>query len=144
MIKIDLKDARRLLREAVAERGEDYIYSNPHNDLSKEDYVYGQYSSAGVADGPTCLYVHKDKEGNITPGCGVGLALINAGVSLEWFDSKNDGIVSEQAYDLREHGVADITPEAVEYLRLFQGQQDFKFTWGDSLRVAEQSLEDSE
>lgn len=131
-LHIDLAKAKELISQAVAERGEEYKYSNPHSDSENSGYAVDTYSRIEGTDGPNCLYIHKDVYGNITPGCGVGLALINAGIPKEWFDSidKNSSVVQEKLVELSDDDKLTYTDDAAAYLRYFQAMQDFGTPWG--------------
>lgn len=124
-IEIDKARALRLLEEAVAERGESYLYGTP--------------------DG-SCVYVTKDGQ----PSCGVGLALAKAGVPadvLAYIDYNRDGAYESNRFDetqidaldivdyLREKDVV-IEAEAAEVFRTFQREQDLEIPWGAALDEA--------
>lgn len=105
-----------LLRECVAERGEDYIYKNPRN--SVEDYT-----------GPACLYKHGNE-----PGCIIGLMLVKHGMPLERFDDQDTmGSVAAIWKALYGHPLA---PGPMKQLLVtVQVEQDSFETWGNALRT---------
>lgn len=141
-LHIDLAKAKELISQAVAERGEEYKYSNPHADRESVNYSVDTYSSESGNNGPNCLYIHKDDNGNITPGCGVGLALINAGVPKEWFDSadRNSSTVHDKLRELSDDDKLTYTGEAADYLRWFQAEQDFGTPWGACKAYADRKI----
>lgn len=113
--------AEELLREAVAERGADYIYS-------KSEGSDGPFSS--------CLYVHKDAAGNPRPGCGVGVVLHKAGVTLGSL-AEEEGLSAMQVLgSMRVKGILDADPFATELLLVFQGWQDTGWPWGQALTLS--------
>lgn len=107
---IELTPARaiELLREVVAEFGEDYVY--PYQD--EED--------------GTCLYVHGDQ-----PGCIAGHVYHRAGLTLEQL--KREEHTGADSSDFRillpGNGTAVVRPA--------QGAQDNGLTWGEALADAE-------
>lgn len=122
---IDINRARaiELLKEAVAERGETYVYEVPN---------------AGDID-QSCLYVDTE-EG--APSCGVGLALNRAGVELTLLQKLDappcgTGIDSFEAADILYSAGFDISPDAYKVFGVFQDLQDKGVTWGQSLAQAE-------
>lgn len=111
---ITKEDAIRALREAVAERGEDYVYQ--------------------LLDGGACLYVH-----NEAPSCGVGLALSKLGVPLSILKQMDDYGLGSSMDDaspvLHENGYA-LERGAYAAFREFQHTQDSGVKWGAALLFA--------
>lgn len=121
MIDLTPMKALELLREVVAEYGEDYVYTNPYGAKGGETDDFGEPVS--------CFYVHSDK-----PGCIAGHALHRAGLTLErltyWESSAVDFI--------------DDVPEATGGLmREAQFSQDHGGTWGQALAAAEEYYRDN-
>lgn len=121
---IDLDKARQMIAAAIEERGEDYVYPR--------------------TPGAGCAYVHHTLDGE-EPGCGVGMALIKAGVPIESFDDLhiNTGCGAHSALvALKDAGIIEeFTVEASVYLNSFQESQDSGDTWGVALSDAESSVE---
>jgi len=111
---ITFDKARELLRAAVELKGADYVYQK------RED--------------GTCLYVHQEGDGSLTPGCIVGTALHLGGLSLEAMHAENYG----QIGFLLESDWCGLTadPDAKMLLRVVQAHQDNGFTWGEAVRRA--------
>lgn len=141
-LHIDLAKAQELISQAVAERGEEYKYSNPHADWENVNYRVDTYASSDGSNGPNCLYIHKDVNGDITPGCGVGLALINAGIPKEWFDGveENSSTVHDKLRELNNCDKLTYTSDAADYLRYFQAEQDYGTSWGACKAYADRSI----
>lgn len=119
-ITIDKDRALELLHAAVNERGEDYVYPK-HDDR--------------------CYYVNEDH----TPGCLVGAALVNAGVTIDQLIEFGDGgeiygsseMAGDLCYTLRDHEIAEIDAYARTLFSLAQSVQDRGDTWGDAVREAD-------
>lgn len=125
MIEIDAATAIELLRQAVAERGADYVYSN-------KGHVTPNPAPTGA-----CYYVHSDGEGNRTIGCLVGLALHKAGVSIDDMygnEEDSNGLISV----LGHYNKVRVTNDAREIFSRAQKVQDWKDTWGVALFAAEE------
>lgn len=126
-ITIDKDRALELLREAVNERGADYVYTDEYGDL----------------DG-RCFYVERDEQGNKVPGCIVALALNKAGVTIDQLLTLGDSgevhgassTASELCQTLNTEGVAEIDRNALTLFGLAQSKQDRGDTWGDALQSA--------
>lgn len=122
-IEIDRDRAVELLREAVAARGAEYVYSKPVDMIE--------------CHGEPCLYVHREPNGIATPGCGVGDALHRAGVpllALAEYEGENAGAACQ---GLNADGTTASTPDAIQVLKDFQSWQDAGWSWGQSLAKAE-------
>lgn len=123
-ITITKADALRALEEAVAERGEDYVYESP-----KGEECFYQVSGA--------------------PSCGVGLALTKLGVTIDDLvaldtGSSNGKPVSaspkgqngdDLGHVLFDRGIV-VDVEAQEVFAAFQYSQDSFDSWGDALNDA--------
>ena len=101
--------AYELLRELVAEFGEDYVYEPP--------------------DGEACRYVHDGR-----PSCGVGYVLVRAGVPVEVLQAVDgsDFAAVHEAVVFEEY----VEPDALDLLSDFQDAQDARVPWGEALRRA--------
>lgn len=118
-------EAIQLLRNAIALKGEDYVYPVPDNDF-----------------GPGCLYVK-----NGQPDCIVGHALAELGVPVEKMEYRNDdscreadvisadSIGQNEAKLISAYGLA-FTGGAMEVLSVAQVLQDRGESWGFSLEEA--------
>ena len=110
-----------LLREAVNERGKDYVYQNdPQNNFGNP------------LNESTCLYVRPSGSG---PACIAGVVFHKYGVPLETL-KKKEGRVAR--------GVAsDLGFDAVSSMLLSEAQcaQDSGQTWGKALEHAEGTVE---
>ena len=119
MKHITKEDALRALEEAVAEKGEDYIY---------------QYTDSDDWRSYTCTYVRAGE-----PDCMIGNALHRLGVPLDAFAPHE-----EKAFDRIADDVAPgIEEEAVRALRAAQSVQDQGRTWGEALRAAREVAPDA-
>jgi hypothetical protein len=114
MIEIDGPRALELLESIVAERP-DYVYQKP---------------SSGW-----CSYVEYNDGQPVAPGCGVGVALHKAGLSLEKLDTLDDVVGAISAYE-GELPELWLTPEARDVFAVFQYAQDNGVTWQESLNRA--------
>jgi hypothetical protein len=123
---ITFQDAHRAVKEAVKAKGEDYVYMNPT-------------SAEPDAPGP-CSYVHGD-----TPGCIVGHALHNLGVSIDLLRAMDcsDEPIIDTAYELElvPAGVT-MTEKAIQFFTAAQMHQDMRARWGEALRAAELATAD--
>lgn len=112
---LDFEGAKRLLLEAIAERGRDYVDPN----------------SSTVGGGGSCKYLKPDGE---TPDCGVGCVLFAHGLTaadLAVLDAAN-GYVGTPASTINKFFPGTLTPKAKYFLQAFQACQDTGGTWGDA------------
>lgn len=117
MLHIDYAKAKELLEQAVQERGEDYVYE-------PQTYM-------------VCLYVHTEEDDSLTPGCGVGVALVNAGIPIQVVKNMNEvGSAGFAIRRLKEMGYLTFTDKGLELLKEFQYRQDRENPWGSSLEYA--------
>lgn len=127
-IKIDIDDAIKLVNDAIAERGEDYVYPRE--------------------EGRDCLYVHDEiawdpneeryvpTDGPAVPGCLVGLVLNKAGVSLERLQ-RHEGSDAEAVIEwLEADKVLEAAPKVNQFLYQAQFQQDIGKTWAEARSIA--------
>jgi hypothetical protein len=133
MAKIHLteEDAKRLLREAVAERGEDYVYPKPLVDHEGEGTLTSQcfYTHSPAMDG-------RDESEGLAAGCLVGLVLNKAGVPLGVLREHDNGTRARSFMgSLGYAGVLTFEEGAADILTKVQFRQDGGDTWGDSLRL---------
>lgn len=113
MEEITFDMAKQALLDAIAHRGEDYVYQKPEGE-------------------PSCLYVHTDSEGNKAAGCGVGLALSLLGVPLSVMEEHNQ--LRWTAFS-KEAGIkTDLKAEML--FDYFQDRQDMRLPWGKSCEGA--------
>lgn len=78
-------------------------------------------------NGETCLYVHKNENGDLCNGCLIGSALIYMGVPAEWFLNRNSGRATEVMDEL------DFSYEVRSAANEAQSIQDTRATWGSAL-----------
>jgi hypothetical protein len=109
MIELTLEKAIELAKQAVADRGEDYVYEKPE-------------------DVEVCQYVHDDG-----PGCIVGYILNKAGASLEELHDHEGTWASALTDRLEVTGVLTASYEANVFLDAIQGKQDNGKNWGQAL-----------
>lgn len=119
-IEITAERALELLREVVAEYGEDYVYVNPQGQRAGDDDDNGDQAS--------CWYVHGDK-----PGCIAGHVYHRAGLSLETLKLMENNGASHPGFRQR------VTGEGPTILSIAQDRQDKGETWGQALRAAVQT-----
>jgi hypothetical protein len=109
MIELTLEKAIELVEQAIADRGEDYVYERPE-------------------DVEECQYVHGDE-----PGCIVGYILHAAGVDLGTLHD-NEGIwASFVTNNLAMQNVLAADYGVACFLDSIQGEQDRGKTWGQAL-----------
>lgn len=132
MLNLDLKKAQELVAEAIAEKGEDYVYEK-----------VGAFS---------CLYVHGKPDiwdpeeekyvsapENLKTGCLVGHALKLGGVPMEvMYESiNNEGGSDSMLEELRDRGFVTSTDDAKVYLANIQNAQDMGAPWGEAKKAAD-------
>lgn len=116
MINLTYERTKELLKEAVAERGADYVDPD--------------------ASRPTlCRNVHTAEDGKtLVPGCIVGWVLHKAGVSLELLEENNMAAASSVLCELKEAGVLGYEVTALHLLNRIQGLQDGGVSWGEAVQ----------
>lgn len=135
MKTIGKSEALALLKRAVDEKGEDYVYVTP--------------SGERAGNGASCLYFHDEQ-----PGCIVGHALHYVGIKREdlIFEDKyglNDlnvetGINEPHLVGLLRDCNVEFTDEAHAILTRAQSEQDSGTPWGPVLGQIEWENEQSE
>lgn len=121
MIELTLDKTKELLTEAVAEKGAEYVYTNP------EGVPGGSDSLAN------CYYVHGSQ-----PGCIVGHVLHKAGVPLETLtehETRPAGFVLRSLEDF------DLDHNTLRLLDDVQERQDRGVPWGEAVQQALAELE---
>lgn len=120
----ELALARKLLAEAIAERGEDYVYKSPEG------------------PGGECVYIEKNEAGALAPSCLVGCVLVGAGVPakmmLEVEGQHAEAALGQLASDFDTYPFTD--PIVIAGLNRAQAKQDDGDTWGDALRAFESEI----
>lgn len=124
MIELSLDKAKELLAEAVALKGEDYVYTTPDGMQGSEDYQ------------PYCLYVHDDQ-----PGCIVGHVLHAAGVSLPVLLAEETNDAEGALRNLARENTLNYEDGVSQLLQDVQGAQDKGTPWGEAVREALAELE---
>ncbi len=119
MIRIDKDRALELLENVVAENP-DRVYESPA--------------------GGWCSYIEVDSAGNtVAPGCGVGVALHKAGLSLAGLEQLDDLVGGIAGYE-GEVSNLELTDEAIDVFNIFQAAQDDKINWQESLNLVKDRL----
>lgn len=125
MIEIDANKAIELL-EKVVENNPDNVYRQP------DDYSF-------------CSYIVPDENGKpIAAGCGVGVALHIAGVSLDTlkdFDIKVGSAINFSKDTVQQLGLK-VTNQAAKIFAEFQSAQDLGTPWGQALEHAKERAND--
>lgn len=119
-IELTPERALELLREVVAEYGEDHVYADPT----------GVQADAGSS--AFCKYVDEDNE---RPSCLVGHVLFRAGVTISQLldmDNSEDPAIGDVETD-----AFTMSPAARAVLRAAQRAQDCGSTWGAALAAAQ-------
>lgn len=142
-ILITVDSAVRALKDAVAEKGEQFVYEKEEG-LAYCAYIHGvgiEYDSDNYAEEPTLT-------SESTPGCMVGNALVRLGVPMEEFLPFNDSDDANGALQhLRHRGVIrfeDYNAELdikIAYTKA-QSLQDQKYPWGEALQGGLDTLKD--
>jgi hypothetical protein len=142
---IDYELAEMLLSNAIAEKGEDYVYQAAV--FAREidsDYLYddenddvGEFVPEGtvvVVEEEECAYF--DQTG--VPSCGVGCAIAQLPfVSARTVEPWNIGVGFDSLADFLKNDGFDFTPKAVSLLGNFQSLQDQRWAWGDAFDEAQ-------
>lgn len=118
----DEREALRIMREIVAEKGADYVYPDSEKRLDS------------LCSEPICQYARYDEDGNVVaPSCIVGHYLTRTGVSLGDL-SIHEGTAAIQ--------VVPFSPGSrlAEAFNRAQEAQDDGLTWGEALRAFEERL----
>ena len=121
MIELNRSLVDTYLDEAVAEFGEDYVYSQD--------------------DTGSCNYVR-----NGAPSCLVGQVLAKAGVPLDRLAAADCGAfgggtcANDLLEELAEEGILSYDSQVIRLLFKVQYRQDSGYTWGDSVRGARNAL----
>lgn len=127
VIEIGKEQAIALLKRAVEEKGEDFVYAPNANSTDK-----------------SCTY-----EAGGQPSCIVGYALSYVGVPVEKLAALDNADDTHQIFAtgikfLSEDGVLEeiagvtLTPQAQDILTKAQAYQDDGESWGGSVRAAEE------
>lgn len=124
MIELALAKAKELLAEAVALKGEDYVYTTPDGKQGSEDWQ------------PRCLYVHGEQ-----PGCIVGHVLHAASVSLPVLSAEETNDAEGAVRNLAREDVLSYEDGVSRLLQDVQAAQDRGIPWGQALREALAELE---
>lgn len=127
MIKLDYALAVSLLRQAVEDRGADYVYTGPDDERSSGDDI-------------PCRYAHHGPDGELTPGCIVGYVLHAAGAPLRELHQYEGQHAAALLGGLRAARLIEITDRDLERVNDLLGRaqrhQDRGVPWGAALRLA--------
>lgn len=135
MIELTMERTKGLLAEAVAERGEDYVYTTPSGKTPDGE------------GGTNCFYVHYDKGGERLPepvaGCIAGLVLHKAGLPLDTLSEHENSPVDIVLSHLTGAGEVGAESGVQRLLRDVQRRQDKGVAWGQAvaLTLAEEPSE---
>jgi hypothetical protein len=137
MLHIDLATAKRLVNEAVTEKGKNYIY--PFNAC-----VY-----AVEAD---TMYSYVDDDGSLqgdavttedAPACIVGVALYKGGVPLRWLlRNAYKGDAPDILCEAEDFGLLTFDEDVVKWLTCVQIRQDQGVSWGEAVQYANRQESD--
>lgn len=127
MLELTLTKAMSLVDEAIAERGEDFVYK-------KQPGMDCKYVHEGVVwDDEAETYV--DDESVSEPGCLVGLALHKAGIPLVKMQAAEGSDAAGLLNSLEQRGYITFTTEAADFLDAVQENQDSGYAWGEALSL---------
>jgi len=116
-IALSVESVAEALREAVEEKGADYVYTNEAGEVANlENAVEIQ-----------CQYVHTDK-----PGCIVGNVLHRLGVPLYVLSDYETRPARSVVESLSGRGILEFERKALDMLRYAQSYQDNGNSWGDA------------
>lgn len=135
MIKLTEALVLDLLDEAVAEKGEDHLYSNP-DDPGSCVYVHGVETIETYDEYEELIDREFVPTDNLTPGCIVGNVLHRAGVPLETFlelGINHDTVAAVALYNLSRHGVVEYSDRIEQILSSAQSRQDGNAPWGKAV-----------
>lgn len=125
MIELTMERTKELLAEAVAERGEEYVYTTPDGKQVTPD------------SGINCYYVHYcNAEGELpepVAGCIAGLVLHKAGVSLETLEERENEPADVALMRLASNDVIRAESGVSMLLRSVQRRQDNGTAWGTAV-----------
>jgi hypothetical protein len=119
MTVVNAEKALELLKLAIEERGEDFVYRPPSSDLS-------------------CSYLSEDQT---EPGCLVGLALHKNGVSMDTLRSMDRYGMILGAASLVPANECRFTQHGIETLWRAQSRQDNQESWGAAYIAAKSYVE---
>jgi hypothetical protein len=137
--KLDKALALKLMSEAVAERGEDFIYKQEHG-AQECRYVHDTESYDPISGVHEVVHESEDW----SPGCLVGAALVKGGVSMKQIvdtGSNEDG--SDLLLDrlINAGVIGKVTDGAVAVIARAQSLQDRGDSWGYALDRAKASTQ---
>lgn len=136
-IVVDAKMAIQSLRDAVAERGEDFVYRDYNSGTfkaNKNDGV-GRGFAPSLRESGVCVYAWK---GAPSCGVGVGLSLLGVPVSdLEAMDKRRNAVHGTAIGTVNLPDGLELTKEARMIYSEFQLKQDNCYSWRVALSAAE-------
>lgn len=119
MKTLSLEETNRLLDEAVAEKGADFVYVPPGYTLA----------DVGNIDASECKYVHGNQ-----CGCLVGEVFHRAGASLQSLH-RVEGLAPSEP-ELQNRIGVQVDAVTGELLCAVQAKQDSGAPWGEAVRLA--------
>lgn len=130
MLYLDFEKAQQLVNEAIAEKGEDYVYEKEGNSCH---YVHG---ITKAWDSLQEDYVSAFDDA--TTGCLVGHALKLGGVPLEAMGAghRNDSDANNLLSKLEQTGFITVVDKVRWYLNNLQQSQDLGTPWGKAAEAA--------
>lgn len=128
MIELTMERVKELLAEAVAERGEDYVYALPNGTVVTKDNL------------DPCRYVHYENSQGPLPepvaGCIAGLVLHKAGLPLDVIEQYEGQYAGAAVRYLTKSGHARVERGVDDLLTAVQRRQDAAQPWGLAVRHA--------
>lgn len=137
MIELNIREVSRLLRAAVADRGEDHVYIKVEDDCGGYScaYVHGTEMVAEDEDEYGNSNYKEQATGELIPGCIVGHVLLSAGVPpfkfLQLGINRDTG-AHEALAALEDVGVLTYSAGAADALENAQAFQDARHSWGEA------------
>jgi hypothetical protein len=143
-IVIDYALAEMLLSNAIAEKGEDFVYTPAEFTREIDDSYWLDESEAdelitSVTEAE-CAYFDEDG----SPSCGVGCALAQVGVTADMVEPWNICVGVDTLANHLTYNNINLTPKAVKLLATFQSYQDQGNPWGVAWDHAVDAVNDQE
>jgi hypothetical protein len=113
MIELSDEQVLSLVKEIVAEEGEDFVYIRPV--------------------GGFCKYVHLNSDGFYEPGCIVGHFFSRAGIPLEYLEGWEGKSAGDLASRMEREEMLTVSSKAQNFLDGIQERQDAGESWGKAV-----------
>lgn len=137
--KLTRKMALQIVKDAVAEKGVDYVYESEDEYASGCKYLHGVVTvCAEDENGEDELSVEK-----ACPACLIGVGLVKHGISMEFLAKHNeDADIHTLTYILEDEGyIKEFEIGARSILSAAQNAQDQGETWGVALGRAQHEFD---